>query len=103
MSAILLPIGLGLLGFFEPCSLGANLLFLTLLANTDGSRKVREALAFAATRSLFLGVLGALGALAAQPLARGQAGYSLILGVFYIGLGLTSLPGALHPWAWSSA
>lgn len=98
MSAILLPIGLGLLGFFEPCSLGANILFLNLLAKSDAGHRMREALVFTGTRALFLGLLGAVAALAAQPLARAQAGYSLILGVFYIGLGLTSLAGA---WKWT--
>ena len=98
MSAILLPIGLGLLGFLEPCSLGANLLFLNLLASAGPGRRVHEALVFAATRSLFLGLLGAIAALAAQPLARAQAGYSLILGGFYIGLGVASLAAM---WKWT--
>jgi cytochrome c-type biogenesis protein len=97
-STILLPIGLGLLGFLEPCSLGANLLFLNLLAKADTVRRVREALVFTATRALFLGLLGAVGAMAAQPLARAQAGYSLILGGLYIGLGLASLAAV---WKWS--
>lgn len=94
----LLPIGLGLLGFLEPCSLGANILFLNLLAKADAGRRVREALVFTATRTLFLGLLGAFGALAAQPLARAQAGYSLILGGLYIGLGLASLAAV---WKWT--
>lgn len=98
LSIVLLPIGLGLLGFVEPCSLGANILFLNLLAKADAGRRVGEALVFTATRSLFLGVLGALGALAAAPLARAQAGYSLILGIVYSGLGLVALAGL---WKWS--
>lgn len=97
-SLVLLPIGLGLLGFLEPCSLGANILFLNLLAKADAGRRVREALVFTATRTLFLGLLGAFGALAAQPMARAQAGYSLILGGLYIGLGLASLAAI---WKWS--
>lgn len=97
-SAVAIPIGLGLLGFFEPCSLGANILFLNLLAKADAGRRVREALVFTATRTLFLGLLGAFGALAAQPLARAQAGYSLILGGLYIGLGLASLTAV---WKWT--
>lgn len=98
ISTVLLPIGLGLLGFLEPCSLGANILFLNLLAGAEAGRRVREALVFTATRALFLGLLGAVGALAAQPLARAQAGYSLVLGGFYIGLGLASLAAF---WKWS--
>ena len=98
ISTVLLPIGLGLLGFLEPCSLGANLLFLNLLSKAEAGRRVRGVLEFTATRVLFLGILGAIGALAAQPLARAQAGYSLILGGLYIGLGLASLAGA---WKWA--
>jgi cytochrome c-type biogenesis protein len=97
-TTVLLPIALGLLGFLEPCSLGANILFLNLQAKVETARRVREALVFTGTRALFLGSLGALGALAAQPLARAQAGYSLILGAFYIALGLASLAG---PWNWA--
>lgn len=97
-TTVLLPIGLGLLGFLEPCSLGANILFLNLLAKADAARRVRETLVFTGTRALFLGLLGALGAVAVQPLARAQAGYSLILGGFYIALGLASLAAT---WKWS--
>ena len=97
-STVLLPIGLGLLGFVEPCSLGANLLFLNLLATSGTARKVREALVFAATRSLFLGLLGAIAALATHWLVRAQAGYSLLLGLFYIALGVASLATT---WKWT--
>ncbi len=97
-STVLLPIGLGLLGFLEPCSLGANILFLNLLATATVGNRVREALVFTGTRTLFLGLLGAIGAMAAQPLARAQAGYSLILGGFYIALGVASLAAI---WKWT--
>ncbi|MGH7408542.1 MAG: hypothetical protein ACREKF_11130 [Candidatus Methylomirabilales bacterium] len=57
-ATVLIPVGLGLIGFFEPRSLGANILFLSLLAKSTAGRRVRQALVFAATRSLFLGILG---------------------------------------------
>jgi cytochrome c-type biogenesis protein len=97
-TTVLLPIALGLLGFLEPCSLGANILFLNLQAEVETARRVREAVVFTGTRALFLGTLGALGALIAQPLARAQAGYSLLLGGFYVVLGLASLAGT---WNWT--
>jgi len=90
-SVVLLPFAFGLIGFFEPCSLGANILFLNLLAHAEAGRRVRQVLAFTATRALFLGLLGGLAALAAQPLARAQAGYSLVLGVAFIVLGAATL------------
>ncbi len=94
----MLPIGLGLLAFVEPCSLGANLLFLNLLAKSAVGRKVREALLFAVTRSLFLGLLGGLAALATHSLVRAQAGYSLALGGLYIALGIVILA---DNWKWT--
>lgn len=97
-ATVLIPLGLGLIGFFEPCSLGANILFLNLLAKSTAGLRVRQALVFAATRSLFLGLLGGAAALAAQPLARAQAGYSLFLGAFYIALGAASLAAV---WKWT--
>src|SRR3970282_1080334 len=90
-SAVAIPIGLGLLGFFEPCSLGANILFLNLLAHADAGRRVRQALVFTATRAIFLGLLGGLAALATRPLVRAQAGYSLVLGVVFIVLGAATI------------
>ncbi len=39
---LLTPIGLGLLGFIEPCSLGANAVFLSYVAPLSGWRRVAE-------------------------------------------------------------
>jgi cytochrome c-type biogenesis protein len=102
-ASVWLPLGLGLLGFFEPCSLGANLLFLDLLARRGVGRRVREAIVFTATRALFLGLLGAAAGAVTQPLARAQAGYSLLLGGLYLALGALLLVGAWRgrlPAAW---
>lgn len=98
VSTVLLPIGLGLLAFVEPCSLGANLLFLNLMAKSVTGRKMREAVLFAATRSLFLGLLGGIAALATPSLVRAQAGYSLALGGLYIVLGVVTLA---DNWEWT--
>ncbi len=104
-SVVLVPIAFGLIGFFEPCSLGANILFLNLLAHADAGRRVRQALVFTATRAIFLGLLGGLAALATRPPVRAQAGYSLVLGVAFIVLGAATfarkgsfaLPASLDP------
>ena len=55
---LLPPIGLGLLGFLEPCSLGANAIFLSYVLPLPGWRRVGEALAFTLSRGVFLGLLG---------------------------------------------
>ncbi len=56
---LLPPIGLGLLGFLEPCSLGANAIFLSYVLPLPGWRRVGEALAFTLSRGVFLGLIGA--------------------------------------------
>ncbi len=53
----LVPIAFGLLGFIEPCSIGANIIFLGYLQSRD-SGKIFEAVKFTVTRALFLGLIG---------------------------------------------
>ncbi len=55
-----LPLGLGLFGFIEPCSIGASLLFIKYIENKDTSNKVIQVSIFALVRALFMGVLGLL-------------------------------------------
>lgn len=50
---LLTPIGLGLIGFLEPCSLGANAIFLGYVAPLSGWRRVSEALIFTLSRGGF--------------------------------------------------
>jgi cytochrome c-type biogenesis protein len=87
---ILVPIAFGLLGFIEPCSIGANIIFLGYLQAREMG-KVWEAIKFTLTRALFLGLIGLLVGVLGQPVRTGTYSYSLILGVAYVGLGLLSL------------
>jgi len=84
------PIAFGLLGFVEPCSIGANILFLGYLQRREGG-KVLETVKFTVTRALFLGVVGLAAGVVGQSLRVGTYSYSLLLGVFYTGLGLFAL------------
>jgi cytochrome c-type biogenesis protein len=61
VNLVLLPLGLGLLGFLEPCSIGSSLLFLKSV-NLPSVRLVQAAV-FTAARALFIGALGAVAAL----------------------------------------
>ena len=56
INLVALPIGLGLLGFVEPCSMGANLVFVKYLERRSRRSKIAAALIFAATRGGFLGI-----------------------------------------------
>ncbi len=46
-SFLALAFGLGLLGFIEPCSIGANGIFLGYLQKKDRSVRIRETVRFA--------------------------------------------------------
>ncbi|MFQ5693285.1 MAG: cytochrome c biogenesis CcdA family protein [Nitrospinota bacterium] len=86
-----IPIGLGLIGFVEPCSMGANLIFLTYLRERPAAGRLRHAMTFILSRSLFLGVLGAGVAWAGASFARGTYLYSAGLGGLFILMGLLAL------------
>ncbi len=87
---ILVPIAFGLLGFVEPCSIGANILFLGYLQTRERS-KVFEAVKFTITRAIFLGLIGLAAGVMGQTLRIGTYSYSMILGFLYILLGLFGL------------
>jgi cytochrome c-type biogenesis protein len=87
---ILVPVVFGLLGFIEPCSIGANIIFLGYLKSRD-SKKILEAVKFTITRALFLGLIGLAVGIPGQPLRVGAYSYSLMLGVLYVALGLLGL------------
>jgi cytochrome c-type biogenesis protein len=54
------PLGLGLLGFVEPCSIGSSLLFVKYVEGRPTSVKLMQAAVFTLTRALFIGAMGAL-------------------------------------------
>lgn len=87
---IAVPVAFGLLGFIEPCSIGANILFLGYLQRR-GEGKVREAVKFTITRALFLGMIGLTAGVLGQSLRWGTYSYSLALGALYTLLGLAAL------------
>lgn len=86
----LIPIAFGLLGFVEPCSIGANIIFLGYLQARNAG-KVLEAVKFTITRGLFLGLIGVLVGVVGQPMRTGTYSYSLLLGVGYVVLGILGL------------
>ncbi len=90
-----LALGLGLLGFVEPCSVGSSLLFVKYLEDRDRAAKIRTTVVFAAARSAFLGGLGVgvgaalLGSVFLAP----QHGFWIALGALYVALGIIYLVG----------
>ncbi len=86
----LVPIAFGLLGFIEPCSIGANIIFLGYLQSRDRG-KIFEAVKFTVTRALFLGLIGLAAGVLGQSLQTGTYSYSMILGFLYVFLGFLAL------------
>ena len=92
-TALLLPLGLGLLGFIEPCSIGTMLLFIKLIEEKSRSVKLAQTLAFATSRAIFTGLLGVGAALVGTAFLEFQRIGWLVMGLVYIAIGALYLTG----------
>ena len=88
-----LPLGLGLLGFIEPCSIGTSLLFLQYVEGKDPATKFTQAVLFTLTRAVFIGVFGIVAVLVGAAFIAFQKAGWLLLGVLYVVLGAMYLTG----------
>ncbi len=93
VNLIVLPVGLGLLGFLEPCSMGSNLLFIKYVEGANSASKVSQAGVYTLTRAAFLGALGAGAALVGSVFLGVQKGAWLVLGSVYMMIGALYLIG----------
>lgn len=92
-SLVLLPVGLGLLGFVEPCSLGSTLIMVKHLEGKSAAGKLAQVSIFAGTRAVFIGLLGMFAVVLGAAFLGLQRGAWVILGVAYVLLGLLYLIG----------
>ncbi|WP_051371708.1 cytochrome c biogenesis protein CcdA [Leisingera aquimarina] len=90
---LVLPAGLGLFGFIEPCSIGSSLIFIKYLEGKSGAQKLFETVLFALTRALFIGGLGAAAVLVGVAFAGFQRGAWIVLGAGYAAIGILYLVG----------
>lgn len=88
-----LPIFFGLLGFIEPCSIGSTLLVLKQIEGQPARAKIVQTAAFAATRAVFIGLLGTVAAVLGGVFFGLQKAAWLLLGVLYVALGVLYLSG----------
>ncbi|MCA1572222.1 MAG: hypothetical protein LC798_18325 [Chloroflexi bacterium] len=88
---VVVPVGLGLLGFIEPCTVGSSLLFVKYLEGKKASEKLLETLVFTGTRGVFIGALGAAAGLAGSMFLGLQRGFWILLGALYVAIGLVYL------------
>lgn len=88
---LLVPLGLGLLGFVEPCSVGTHLLFLKSLENRNATAQVTAAVIFTLIRTLVAGGLGLIAVLIGSAFTSLQQGFWVVLGMVYTGIGFLYL------------
>lgn len=93
VNLVILPIGLGLLGFIEPCSIGSSLIFIKYLEGQDAGGKLGQVSVFAVTRALFIGLLGMAAVVVGSAFLGFQKAAWMVLGGIYIVLGLSLVAG----------
>lgn len=87
LQLVVLPLALGLLGFVEPCSLGATFLFVKYLDAKSAPEKTAQTLLFALTRAGVIGALGAGAAVMGSAFVSYQQSAWIVLGTVYVMLG----------------
>lgn len=93
LDLIVLPVAFGLFGFVEPCSIGATLIFIKVMEDESAARKLAQVTAFALTRAVFIGILGAIAAIVGAAFFGFQKAAWLLLGAVYAALGFAYLSG----------
>ena len=88
--ALLLAFGLGLLGFIEPCTIGAHMLFLGGQRARPLGRRLGAAMTFLLARLVVMGGFGGMIVVLGQRLIGVQTGAWLIFGAIYLCLLYTS-------------
>lgn len=93
VGSVWLPVGLGLMGFVEPCSVGSTLIVVKHLEGKGSRAKLAQVSLFASTRAVFIGLLGLLAALLGTAFLGVQRGAWILLGAVYAVLGLIYMTG----------
>ena len=93
LNLVVLPVGLGLLGFVEPCSIGSSLVFVKYLEGKGRIAKLSQVAVFALTRGVFIGLLGAAAAGIGTAFLGFQKAAWIVLGTIYAMIGLFYLAG----------
>ena len=93
MGLVVIPAGLGLIGFVEPCSIGSSLVFVKYLEGKGAAAKLAETTLFAVTRAAFIGLLGVFAVVIGSVFLDLQRSAWLLLGAVYVALGLLLASG----------
>lgn len=90
---IALPIGLGLFGFIEPCSIGSSLLFIKSMEAKSATEKLAQVGIFTFTRALLMGALGLAAVGLGSVFLDFQKGAWMVFGTVYAVIGIFYLMG----------
>lgn len=90
---LLLAVGLGLLAFVEPCSIGIHLLLVGHLERLPARQRLGELARVALVRALVLGLVGLVAAYIGRELFTAQRTLWVAFGMLYAGLGVLYLTG----------
>lgn len=88
---LILPMLLGLLGFFEPCSLGVNTIFVNYIRRFDVPVRIAETILFTIVRAIVLSLVGLSVAVIGRKFFVFQQTYFLGLGAFFIVVGIFAI------------
>lgn len=94
-AVVIAPIGLGLLGFIEPCAIGSTLLFIKTTENKPPATQLVQVLAFSLARALFVGVLGAAAAFVGVLFLAAQKAVWIAVGLLYLAIGALYVSGRI--------
>ena len=97
MSLVVIPIAFGLIGFVEPCSIGATLLFIKFVEGTSRAAQLMQVMLFALTRALFIGLLGVLAAVIGGQFFVLQKAAWVVLGSLFVLIGALVAAGRTGP------
>lgn len=92
---VALPIGFGLFGFIEPCSIGSTLIFVKVMEGKSAAVEIAQVSLFAGVRAVFIGMLGVAAVLVGSAFFGFQKAAWLLLGALYVGLGVAYLSGRI--------
>jgi len=92
-TVVVLPVGLGLLGFIEPCSIGSTLIVIKYLEGRSAAAKFAEICIFTLVRAFFMGVLGLVAIMAGSAFIGFQKAAWMLLGALFAGIGLALISG----------
>jgi len=94
---VVIPVLFGLIGFFEPCSLGINIIFLDRIKGLNTTKKIIETSIFCLARGFLLALVGLSAAFIGSGIITIQSSLFIILGALYIFFGALTLINKYKP------